>query len=45
MTDYTLKKIDDKFWHKVKAYAAMQGLTIKALIIKLLERAIIKAEG
>ena len=40
MTDYTLKKIDWKFWQKVKLHAAVKGVTIKDLILKLLEREI-----
>ena len=38
MADYILKGIDDKLWRKVKAVAALQGVSIKDLIIKLLER-------
>ena len=38
MADYILKGIDDKLWRKVKAVAALQGLSVKDLIIKLLEK-------
>ena len=38
MADYILKGIDDKLWRKVKAVAALQGVSIKDLIIRLLER-------
>jgi hypothetical protein len=38
MADYILRGIDDKLWREVKATAALQGLTVKDLIIKLLER-------
>ena len=37
MADYILKGIDDKLWREVKAIAALQGMTVKDLIIKLLE--------
>jgi len=36
--DYILKGIDDKLWREVKAIAALQGMTVKDLIIKLLEK-------
>jgi hypothetical protein len=38
MADYILKGIDDKLWREVKAVAALQGVSIKDLIIKLLEK-------
>jgi hypothetical protein len=38
MADYYLKGIDDKLWRKVKAVAALQGMSVKNLIIKLLEK-------
>ena len=38
MADYILKGIDDKLWREVKAIAALQGMTVKDLIIKLLEK-------
>jgi hypothetical protein len=38
MADYYLKGIDDKLWREVKAVAALQGLSVKDLIIKLLEK-------
>jgi predicted DNA-binding ribbon-helix-helix protein len=38
MADYILKGIADKLWREVKAVAALQGMTVKALIIKLLEK-------
>jgi hypothetical protein len=38
MADYILKGIDDKLWREVKAVAALQGMTVKGLIIKLLEK-------
>ena len=38
MADYILRGIDDKLWREVKAVAALQGVSIKDLIIKLLER-------
>jgi hypothetical protein len=38
MADYILKGIDDKLWREVKAVAALQGMTVKDLIIKLLEK-------
>ena len=42
MADYILKGIDDKLWRKVKATAALQGMTVKKLIIKLLEKEVSK---
>ena len=38
MADYILKGIDDQLWREVKAVAALQGMSIKDLIIKLLEK-------
>jgi predicted HicB family RNase H-like nuclease len=38
MADYILRGIDDKLWREVKAAAALQGVSIKDLIIKLLEK-------
>jgi predicted HicB family RNase H-like nuclease len=38
MADYILRGIDDKLWREVKAVAALQGVSIKDLIIKLLEK-------
>jgi hypothetical protein len=38
MADYILKGIDDQLWREVKAVAALRGLTVKDLIIKLLEK-------
>jgi hypothetical protein len=38
MADYILKGIDEKLWRKVKAVAALQGMSVKDLIIKLLEK-------
>jgi hypothetical protein len=42
MTDYILRGIDEKLWRKVKAIAALQGMTVKELIIKLLEKEVTK---
>ena len=44
MADYTLKKIDNDFWHKVRIYCVTNNITIKDLIIKLLEKEIRKGE-
>ena len=38
MADYILRGIDAKLWREVKAVAALQGLSVKDLIIKLLEK-------
>jgi hypothetical protein len=38
MADYILKGIDDKLWREVKAVAALQGMSVKDLIIKLLKK-------
>ena len=37
---YTLRNIDSEFWQQVKILAAKKGITIKKLILKLLEREI-----
>ncbi len=42
MADYILKGVDDKLWREVKATAALQGMTVKELIIKLLEKEVNK---
>ncbi len=42
MGSYTLKEVDDKLWRKVKALAALRGMTIKELILDLLEREVKK---
>ncbi len=39
---YTLKEVDDKLWRKVKSLAALRGMTIKELILDLLEREVKK---
>jgi len=36
--DYTLRGVDDELWRKFKARAALKGMTIKDLLIELLER-------
>ena len=38
MANYILRGIDDKLWREVKAVAALQGMSVKDLIIKLLEK-------
>ena len=38
MADYYLKGIDEKLGQEVKAVAALQGMSVKDLIIKLLEK-------
>jgi hypothetical protein len=35
---FILRDIDEDFWKKVKSKAAAEGITIKALILQLLER-------
>ena len=45
MADYTLQGIDSRLWRKVKALAAIKGITIKQLIINLLTEAITKTEA
>ena len=42
MADYILKGVDDKLWREVKAAAALRGMTVKDLIIKLLEKEVHK---
>ena len=38
--EYMLRNIDDKFWRKVKILAATKSITIRQLIINLLEQEI-----
>lgn len=38
MASYILRGIEDKLWREVKAVAALQGMSVKDLIIKLLEK-------
>ncbi len=40
---YTLKRMEKPFWKKVKVHAADNDISIKGLIIKLLNREIEKA--
>lgn len=44
MAAYTLTEVDDKLWRKVKAIAALRGMTIKDLIVKLLEKEVKKGK-
>ena len=44
MAAYTLKEVDDKLWRKVKSIAALRGITIKDLIIELLEKEVKKGK-
>ncbi len=36
MSSYLLRQIDSELWRQVKSKAALQGVTIKALIERLL---------
>ena len=42
MGTYILKDIDKSLWRKVKAIAALRGITIKELILDLLEKEVKK---
>ena len=44
MGSYTLKDVDDKLWRKVKSLAALRGMTIKELILDLLEKEVKKGK-
>ena len=44
MTDYTIRQIPDELWRKVKAAAAMEGITIKQYIIKALHERLERQE-
>lgn len=44
MADYTLKQIDKQFWQRVKAHAALKGVSIKQLIINLLISELLKGK-
>ena len=44
MTSYILREVDEKLWRKVKAIAALRGMTIKELIIELLEKEVKKGK-
>ena len=41
---YTLKEVDDKLWRQVKSLAALRGMTIKELILDLLEKEVKKGK-
>jgi len=41
---YILKGFNEDLWRKVKALAAMRGITIKDLIIDLLEKEVKKGK-
>ena len=36
--DYVLRGVDAKLWRRIKALAALRGITIRELIIGLLEK-------
>ena len=36
MATYTMKDIDEMFFRKIKSMAVMRGMTLKALILRLL---------
>lgn len=38
--NYLLKGIDPEFWHRVKVFALERRTTIKALVLRLLEKEI-----
>ena len=44
MADYILKNVDAKLWRKVKVLVAMRGMTIRNLIIDLLEKEVKRGE-
>ena len=44
MGTYILKDIDKNLWRKVKSIAALRGITIKELIIGLLEKEVKKGK-
>ena len=44
MTSYILREVDEKLWRKVKSLAALRGMTIKDLIIELLEKEVKKGK-
>ncbi len=44
MAAYTLEKVDDKLWRKVKVLVAMRGTTIRNLLIELLEKEVKKGK-
>jgi len=41
---YILKGFDEGLWRKVKALAALRGITIKELILDLLEKEVKKGK-
>jgi len=41
---YILKDIDEGLWRKVKSLAALRGITIRELIIELLEKEVKKGK-
>jgi predicted DNA binding CopG/RHH family protein len=38
VSEYILRDIDETLWKRVKSKAAAEGISIKALILKLLEK-------
>ena len=44
MKGYTLYDLPNDLWRKVKALAAMKGITIQSLIIDLLKKEIDKSD-
>lgn len=45
MASFILRDIDPDFWRKVKAKAALEGVTVKAAILALLEAWVTRAGG
>ena len=45
MAAYTIREIDDELWRKVKALAALRGLSIKDFIIDLLKKEVKEFKG
>ncbi len=37
---YTMRGLDPKFWRRVKVLAALNGVTVKDLIVGLLKKAL-----
>jgi hypothetical protein len=40
LTEYTMRGIDAEFWRQVRSQAALEGLTVRAFILKELAAAL-----
>ena len=45
MAAYTIREIDDELWYRIKALAALRGMSIKDFIIGLLKKEVKEFKG